>query len=358
MRASMFVLVALSMCSGCNSLALERYTLNQSMSVADMRYHQVLDALAVVANNNGNLPSLAMMNSGIANVTNTVSVDTATLWDAAVKGFSKNTLVAFGQHNPELQWTVDPVVTQPQLEALYFACLWAVNDAEGRGPSPFAEGSRPMEVLRAPKFTDINGCNKAPDRPTFHFDVASQLQELSLYHPGWLHVAPKDCAPKAACYKATCGDTTVWVTKEGMAGLSEFTLVMLDIGTTDTASLVLGGPKASVVINKKKNPAGATGKAGSTVMGQGDKITETWNICQDIPAGPIKLKRPGYFKVPTTQMPEITLSDAATVRAARHSLSGQARIAPELLRATVMPDPTAIPDVQGPTPPQSSRASQ
>ena len=174
------------------------------MSVADMRYRQVLDALAVVANNEGGLPSLALMRSGTANVTNTVSVDTATLWDASVKGFSKETLTAFGQHNPELQWTVVPVVTTPQLEALGFACQWAVRQAEDAPPpGPYAQ-----DLLRELTVADVNGCAKPCSPSHFHFGVLDQLRNLP---PGWLHVTRNGLAPKHACFKATCGHTTVWV---------------------------------------------------------------------------------------------------------------------------------------------------
>ena len=131
MRASLMAVLALFACTGCTSLALDRYTVTQSMSVSDMRnIAKCSMRSAVVANNSGSLPSMAMTKSGQTNVTNTVNIDTTTLWDANVRGFSKETFTAFAQHNPDLQWTLDPVVTAPQLEALYLACIWAVGRAE------------------------------------------------------------------------------------------------------------------------------------------------------------------------------------------------------------------------------------
>ena len=87
---------------------LKHYALNQAMTVSDMRYKQVMYDLAAVANNRGVLPSFALTGGGAANFTRTVSLDTATIWDQAVKGFSRETLGGFGQANPELQWTLDP----------------------------------------------------------------------------------------------------------------------------------------------------------------------------------------------------------------------------------------------------------
>jgi hypothetical protein len=199
--------------------------------------------LAVVAENSGTLPSFALTASGNANVTRTLSVDTTTLWDQAVKGFSKETLTGYGQHNPELNWTLSPVVSAPQLEALHYACLWALW-----GPPP--EGSRAMELLRELRIEDLNAC--APpgtERPklTYHLGVARQLADLPC---GWLHVTSNDCVPKDACYRSTCGSKTVWVSPEGMAGLSEFTLIMLDIATISPTSLAVSPPTVSVAVQE------------------------------------------------------------------------------------------------------------
>ncbi len=341
MKAILPAVIAVSLCGGCTSTALQSYTLNQAMSVSDLRYRQAMHALAAVASNDGVLPSFALTAGGTANLTNTLSIDTATLWDAAVYGFSKETFIGFGQHNPELQWILDPVVSEPQIEALGHACRWAVSEALGGGPPP--PGSRAWELLRKPTRADVNACpmdvklidqvhashapiprrnvillDKEPNRlhilvydvngymfldtddtklapeahealnrlfnrywphhdtlneyeknkihsqlakilghslerkPTFHFDVADQLQRLAYFHRGWLHVSSKHSVPRNACYKATCGDKAVWVAKEGMGGLSEFVFVMLDIGSTDPASLVVPSPTASVAIAKGK----------------------------------------------------------------------------------------------------------
>ncbi len=384
MRATLLALVATSLCTGCTSTQLGRYTVNQSMSVADMRYRQVLNALAVVANNNGNLPSLALTKSGIANLTNTVSVDTATLWDAAVKGFSKETLVAFGQHNPDLQWTQSPIVSAPQLEALGYACIWAVRQAQGMEVPP--PGSYPSELLRELRLADFNGCGfdlrlipdnseaQIPDRghelmivkkdkddfhfrifdkdgtqaadvgdgnltknqiesltlelqtlwsqselsPTdkchvigvvsklvgyeakcskedspsqFHFGVLDQLEKLPL---GWLHVNRSHFAPPDACYKATCGNTTVWVTSDGVHGLSEFTLIMLDIETTNPSSVAATKHKVPVELTMSPDKD-LNFNVQSKDFRKGDKITEKWDACQRECNGPIELTR-GDFK--------------------------------------------------------------
>ena len=54
------LILALASCVGCAAPQLKQYTLNQAMSVSDMRYRQVLDDLALVADNAGVLPSFAL----------------------------------------------------------------------------------------------------------------------------------------------------------------------------------------------------------------------------------------------------------------------------------------------------------
>jgi hypothetical protein len=303
MRAVLASLIPVCLCLGCASTSLKRYAINQALSITDMRYRQVLHDLAVVANNSGSLPAFALTASGVANVTNTLSIDTATLWDQAVKGFSKETLAAFGQHNPNLQWTLDPVVSEPQLEGLYWACFWAIH-----GPPP--EGSRAMELLRKPRLTDVNGCpipGTAPQKPTYHLDVANQLGAIPR---GWLHVTPRDCVPKDVAYKAICGDTAVWVTAEGLAWFSEFTLVMLDIATIDPTTLNLPRPTASVSIVPESSPVLPGGPfVNGTPKTDNPKVTELWDACQEVDTatavGKIKLSRPAAFRQRSTEMLQI-----------------------------------------------------
>ena len=396
MRTMLPALLAASICAGCTSTALQSYTLNQAMAVSEMRCRQAVHALAVVANNNGTLPSFALTGSGTANLTNTVSIDAATLWDAALFGFSKETLTGVGTHNPELQWTLNPVVSEPQLEALDFACLWAVSEAIGGGPPP--QGSRPMEILRESTIADVNSCptevyvlhagvmptsnmqrnsivvygnsinilvydqngvltenidgnampaqavqplvalaalvgqlrslhvggapaiplnpdekaeiqknvaatvgHPIPRKKEFHFGVDKQLQALAQNHPGWLHVTSKHAVPKNACYREACGDIAVWVTDDGMAGLSEFVLILLDIGTTDPASLALPSPTASVAVRQSGLPAIAPNFH--------DTITEKWRVCQTLlgptgcPGGIELIAPPGFTWIPQINTP-------------------------------------------------------
>src|SRR5580704_9907723 len=232
-----------AMAAGCTAPSVRDHTVNQALSVADMRYQEVLDNLALVAHNTGVIPSFGVPTSGIANVTNMLSADPNTVLSTAVHGFASETLSAFGSHNPELLWTITPIPAEPNLEALKYACLWVLS-------GPPSEGSPEMDLLRAPNRDDVYACQSAEraGRPAgYHFDVADKLARIP---QGWLHIGT--CLPQQYCYGAHCCDTCVWVTKDGLAALSDFTLLVLDIATLDPASLVLQRPTAKVEIQLKE----------------------------------------------------------------------------------------------------------
>jgi hypothetical protein len=342
MKPVALVIMSLVFLGGCTSTSLKHYTLNQALTISEIRYRQVMHDLAVIAENSGNLPSFALTAGGTANLTNTVSVDTATLWDQAVKGFSKETLAAFGQHNPEMQWTLDPVVSEPQLEAIGYACMWAVY-----GPPPL--GSRPMEVLQPLTKQDILDC-PAPGQikrpPGYRFGVVDKLACLPC---GWVKVGKKHCDSHGALYPTTYKNTTVWITREGLAALSEFTLIVLDIATVDPKSLAVPTPTASVAftqakptaptptvwgsfttskppivagtfesINEKDDPTdfgpkpkkkGILDEVKFTTTAGDDKVTEIWNACQATSgdaAGPITFSRPTSIRQKILESPNVS----------------------------------------------------
>jgi hypothetical protein len=285
MKSALLTLTSLALVAGCTTVSLERHTLNQALSVTDMRYQAVLNNLAVLANNCGALPSFALTASGVANVSNMVQAESITLWDRAVHGFSKETLSFLGKHNPDQQWTLDPVVSEPQLAGLRCACLWALY-----GPPP--PDSACVALLRAPQFGEVTG---------YHLDVA---RELAAIPPGWLHRGRRRDVPRGACYVGHCHHTYVWVTPDGMEGLSAFTLVLLDIATIDPTSLVLLQPQATVerYLKDKDTTPNST-------------VTETRPATQQVAVGPDGKLSPGPITVgaaPTGRLPDVGLGDVST----------------------------------------------
>ena len=229
MKNCIATFAAVFMAVGCTATSLERHTINQAMSVSDMRYQQVLDNFARLQADPSSLPSFATLANGASVLTDTAGIESATTWDRALHGFSKETLTPSFRHNPDPSWTLNPIVAAPHLYALDGAFLWVL-----RGPPP--PGSPIAELL--------NG-RLRPDDYSYHFDVAKDLATLPPT-PSWLHVTSKKDVPGNACYKSNCGNIYVSVTPDGMAALSAFTLIVLDIATTDPASLAIGVPTAQV----------------------------------------------------------------------------------------------------------------
>ncbi len=62
--------------------------------------------------------------------------------------------------------------------------------------------------------------------------------------PGWLHVTPRKCVPKNACYVGCDRDTYVWITRNGMQQLTNLTILIIDAATRDT-SQEIGGPRTT-----------------------------------------------------------------------------------------------------------------
>lgn len=178
MWALMLILAPL-LNAGCTTMALEHYTVNQSLLVSDLRYRQVLKCLAVVANDPRVLPSFAVISWGQTTVSDTVGIDSMTVWDHAVDGFSKQSFMLTGKRNPDLSWTVDPIASEPLVEGIRDACLWMLQ-------GPPAPESDAMALLRSPAYEEHSG---------YHLGVADQLARI---RPGlarcWLsRGCPQQC---------------------------------------------------------------------------------------------------------------------------------------------------------------------
>jgi hypothetical protein len=266
MKHMLLFAVGTLVCSGCVTAPLERNALNQSLTTTELRYQEVMNALAVVAANPNTLPSYSLNSGGVANVSASVSLDATTTWTRAINGFATQVLSITGRHSPDLNWTLDPVADPTLLTGAWYACRWAIM-----GPPPLGseEYEKQYDLLRKPLITDIVGCH--PEDPN-GIKRTSHLGVIDDQHPipfGWLNVG-KHCVPHGACYQAHCGETFVWVMPDGLQQFSEFTLVMLDIATTDPTWLAQ--QKQQAVVSVDLSLPGAT-DAKST-------ITETWAACQ------------------------------------------------------------------------------
>jgi hypothetical protein len=189
-------------------MSLERHTIAQTDSAMDLRYREVMDNLALVAGNPSALPSYATIFTGSAAVQDTGQLASTTTWPYSVGSEALNPSLT---RQITQNWTLDPLLDPERMEAIRAACQWVLG-----GPERLSRDS--MSLLIRP--------DQAPQGPDRHFGVADQLGQLP---PGWLGVGKRSEVPACALYRAHCGDTWVWVTPDGMKGLADFTLILLNI---------------------------------------------------------------------------------------------------------------------------------
>jgi hypothetical protein len=228
MKSQVLVLVGVLTLAGCTTVSLERHTVAQSGSAVDLRYHEVLDNLAMVASDPMALPAYSSIFAGSAQITDAGQLTSTTLWQHAVgagsqNGFGSETLNAQVSRQVVENWTLDPIVVPEKLEAMRAACRWLIYGPDRLTPEDVALLASPLE-------------DHSPGR---HFGVAERLGRLPA---GWLHVGRRKEAPAHACYKAHCGHTWVWVDADGTEGLADFTLVIQDIARVNINSPTLFYP--------------------------------------------------------------------------------------------------------------------
>jgi hypothetical protein len=216
-RYCVAALVALGATSGCTSLSLQRHTLSQIQSLGDYRYQAAVNCLALVAADPNALPSFCILSTGGAKITDAATVTSATTWTRALGSFAMEMLTVTANRAPNEMWTVDPVADYAQLEALRSACQWVLYGPE-RATRDFPG------ILDSPVNNPLPGA---------HFGVAERLRRLPC---GWLHVGKLTDVPLSPCYKAHRAGTWVWVDPDGMTGLADFTLALLDIATLDLSA--------------------------------------------------------------------------------------------------------------------------
>jgi hypothetical protein len=186
-------------CAGCTHCQLGRSALLQAGSVTDLHYKQVLSNLASFHSNPDVLPHFAVVGTGGTSVNDQASLSAELEWSFLFRQM----YVPGATRAVEEQWTLAPVVNPDKLRAI--RCLYQLV-AFGRATDREAD-----KLLTA--FLG-EGYMEWVDR-------------------GWYGVGRSKDVPRNACHVAHCGPKYVWVTPEGLEGLSRLTLVVLNVATLD-----------------------------------------------------------------------------------------------------------------------------
>jgi hypothetical protein len=125
-NAALLLCLLLSLVVGCVTPALEQHAVNQIQTVADFRYEAALHCLAMVADNQGTLPSYALLSNGVSAVSDSGIANATTNATFNPALFKSEVLGLTGAHAPNLTWTVSPVADFTQLAAMRCVCQWVL----------------------------------------------------------------------------------------------------------------------------------------------------------------------------------------------------------------------------------------
>jgi hypothetical protein len=169
---------------GCMSQQLRFTALRTVNALPELQYQQIVDNLAKIASNPGFLPFLAVAGQGSVQVTD--NGNSALALNLTTKFSGPGTVGIGASRNVTGTWSMG-TITSPEkirsMQAVYLRALRGVREGD----------------------------------PTF----------------GWLKVGCKDEVPKQASYVGHYENTRVWVLPDGVDGLSELTLAIMDIATSE-----------------------------------------------------------------------------------------------------------------------------
>jgi hypothetical protein len=188
--------VVLGQLSGCMSQQL-RFTARRTVNaLPDLQYQQVVDNLAKIASNPGFLPYLAVAGQGSVQVTDNGN---STLGlNMASKAFGPGTLSLGTSRNVTGTWSLGTITSPEKIRSMQAVYLRALRGS--------AEGD-----------------------PTY----------------GWLKIGHRSDVPGHASFVGRFDAVFVWVMPEGVAGLSELSLAIMDIATReDTTGAADHDPKS------------------------------------------------------------------------------------------------------------------
>jgi hypothetical protein len=237
MKTWLLPVALVGLLSGCTSWALERSTIRHAESASALRYQEVLDNLAMIHVNQFALPAYSSIYAGAADVTDNLKATSATAWartaakpSGFMTAFLSGSIDVLGSRADRNTWTLDPTIVPEKLRAMRAACNFVLSQ-------PVLEPD--FNLLRAYR----KGDDKNPPSPNgYYFAVEDQLLPLGATH--WLHCETSRAAiPRCACYWSGCHGQYVWVGPEGMACLSQFSLILQSIARVNFGSVYYPQPQ-------------------------------------------------------------------------------------------------------------------
>ena len=220
--------------SSCVHTSLQNNTARTTNTLADLHFQQVLDNVARFTDNPDTVPSFAVASAGTVSVSDQAGAGVSPTYSptlsAAQQGNGALPILSMlfllnGQRTLAENWSLTPITDADNLRHL--RCAFRL-------------------LIMGKAAPNYDFCR---DQMKGFFD-GEEANLADTFPPrGWFGTGAKAAVPKNACYIGHHGDTYVWVTPDGMNGLSVFAM-----GTLDLASGKLHTPQRTVVRKYKGEP--------------------------------------------------------------------------------------------------------
>lgn len=210
MSARIVVLGLLLAAAGCEPLQLRNHVVRQAATLSDIQYQQVLDNLAMFRQNPASLPYFSLAPTGSVQIQQVDAASGGVNWDYAFLGSAG----AFINHADKK--TLGLMASQQTVGA------WATSSV--LNPDE-------LSLMRC-AYQRTVGCEGPECEKNLAAFFKQNQDRLDALRPGWYGAGRWKDVPHCACRVGHYGDCYVWVTPEGMDGLTRFTLAILDIATT------------------------------------------------------------------------------------------------------------------------------
>jgi hypothetical protein len=186
-------MLVLGLASGCLNQEIRYAARRSTNTLPDLQYQQVMDNLATIASNPHFLPYLAVPGQGTIQVTNSKNLSLGL--DAPAMTLTPGLVSVGGAHNVTGTWSLGTITSPEKIRSMRAAYQRAVR-GRAQGDAGYT----------------------------------------------WLGVGCKGDVPKQAIYVGRHGQVFVWVMPEGIAGLSDLTLTIMDIATREDGASVPNRP--------------------------------------------------------------------------------------------------------------------
>lgn len=253
-------LLVITATAGCQSMQVEHRTASMASNLSTLQYAQVVDDLALIADCPDALPHFALADTGHTTIQLTGTGNVGVGWSLlAVAGklfdethLTNTTGMLTFQDQSNDEWDVtpalDPIQELVMSGLLHKALGMTVSNAESvvmeslfNPPYPAGFDTK-GQMDKMGRFETYLLCHGYPPtlawslagfKPAYVIALHENYQRVA---PGWVHIGKVTDVPRDACYVGKHGRTYVWIDKDGISGLTDLAIAMLDVATTDTAA--------------------------------------------------------------------------------------------------------------------------